>query len=96
MTGGAVAELDDVFALRLERKMGVECRNAVDARGRKPDGLCDVADQILGEPSVTGLNALKNGNQTCLVIVVFLEDLFRVLHSRSGFRCHCCLVHLSS
>ena len=89
VAGGAVAELDDVFALRLHREMGVEGRHAVDPRRRDADAGRDIADHVLRQIFINSLNLLKNRNQPSFGVVVLLQNfVYRgemVDHRLGGF-----------
>ena len=79
VAGRAIAEANDMLALRLQRKVGVERGHAKHARRRHTQSRGDVSQDFFGKVSVFFLYRLEDGYQACRVAVVFVKDSTQLL-----------------
>ena len=75
VAGGAVAEAEDVFSLRIQGEVGVEGRHAVHVGDGHVEGRGHIADDVLREVLVDFLYLLKDRNEPGGVVPVLFEDL---------------------
>ena len=77
VTGGAVADLDDVLALGFKGEVFVEGGDGVGFGFGDTDFLCHVAQKLGGQVAVFRLNVLHNGDQRPGIPDVPGDDLVR-------------------
>ena len=72
---GAIADLDDVFALGLKGEILIKGCNAVNSRFCHTKLGCKIGEDLLGELSVMLLDILENGDYRLLAAFVGGENL---------------------
>ena len=75
MARRAVAHLDDIPALGIQRKIFIEGGDAIDLRFAQMERLRDVGKRFLRKIAVLFLDVLHDGDDGRAVIIMPLQDL---------------------
>ena len=74
MASRAVADFDDIFALRLKREIFIKRRNTIDSRFAHIKLFCKTGEDLLRKIVVMLLNFLQNGDDCLLLAIVSFDD----------------------